>query len=48
MKIDPAAAELLHADRETDMMNPIVAFSGFANGIDAFLPKYQDLFPHNN
>jgi hypothetical protein len=31
MKIDPEGAELFHADGQTDMTNPIVAFRNFAN-----------------
>jgi len=36
MKIRPVGAELLHADRRTDMMKLIVAFRNFANS-----PKTQ-------
>jgi hypothetical protein len=36
-KIRPVGAELFHADRQTDMKKPIVAFRNFANA-----PKFSD------
>ena len=31
MKICPVGAEMIHADGQTDIINPIVAFRNFAN-----------------
>jgi len=38
MKIRPVRAELLHADRQTDMKNLIDAFRNFANA-----PKWTEV-----
>jgi hypothetical protein len=41
MKIRPVGAELLHADRRTDMTKLIVAFSNFANAPKQYILKYK-------
>jgi hypothetical protein len=43
MKIRPVGANLLHADRQTDIMKLIVAFRNFANAPKMFLLNAQVL-----
>jgi hypothetical protein len=38
MKIHPVGTELFHADGQTDMMQPIVAYRNFAKGPNKIRP----------
>jgi len=44
MKIRPVGAELFHADGQTDMTEPIVAFRNFANASKKLFVLPQSVF----